>query len=264
MRLGSPLLVVLSGFLASSASFAEAKDATALLDEALRLRYEAETLQEVDLTLRGPSGVLGDRSLEIATKLYDDRLYVLGRFVAPQRLRGSAFLAIEGADSSDYFVYLPAFRKVRRVASFQRSDPWFETDLSFEDVERHYLDDYRIEGSTADESQGEPAIVISTSPRYGSRFERVRFFVAREDCAILRMEYFAAGRDSPSKVIVAPRSSIVHEKGSLVPRKIIATNLDHGTTTTVDVRKVSFDPQLRREFFSASRLELRTKLPFTD
>jgi len=44
----------------------------------------------------------------------------LGRFTEPTRLRGTAFLAIERTDrNSDYFVYLPAFRKVRRVSAYQ-------------------------------------------------------------------------------------------------------------------------------------------------
>lgn len=233
-----------------------------VLSEALRVRYETETLQDLDLTIRGPNGVRGKRSVEIATKLYDGRLYVLGRFTSPQRLRGTAFLAIEDKDASDYFVYLPAFRKVRRVSSFQRSDPWFETDLSFEDVERHYVEDYTVERMISSDWESELVDIIEAKPRYESRYALVRFFVARIDRAILRIEYFVHGRTHASKTITAPRASIIREGESLVPGRIVARNVDQGSETIVETRRIVFDPRLRRGFFNSSRLEIRDMLPF--
>jgi hypothetical protein len=250
------------GALALSASAQAATRAEEILSTALNRRYETQTLQRLDITVKGPTGEFGGRRLEIASKLFDGQLFVIGRFAEPARMRGTAFLAIESEGASDYFVYLPAFRKVRRVSAYQRSDPWFETDLSFEDVERHYAGDYRVRSLSRGEIAGEPVHVVAAAPRYDSRYQEVRFYIAESDLAILRMEYRRKNRSEASKVIDAPREQMMTRGSAILPRRLVARNLERNSETIVQVEEVVFDPEIQRHFFSAMTLEMRRKMPF--
>ena len=255
--------ILMAVVLASSVcAVADEEGHSKILADALEKRYETETLQRMTLVVKGPSGNLRERKLELATKLVEDRLYVLGKFTEPPRMRGTAFLAIESKQSSSYFVYLPAFRKVRRISNFQRSDPWFETDLSFEDVERHYYSDYRVLSVSRGMIAGEGVKIIRTTPTYNSRFAEVHFFIATTDLAMLRLEYYVAGRANPSKSIDAPREFMIENDGSILPKRITAKNHDNVTETQVVVGEVIFEPNLTKRFFSTATLEIRNKLPF--
>jgi hypothetical protein len=185
-------------------------------------------------------------------------------FSYPEELRGTAFLTIDKPSSTDYFVYLPAFRRVRRVSAYQQSDPWFGTDLSIEDVERHDGSEFEILAADAAELDGERTRKIVAKPTYGSSYERVTFFIAEADHAILRVEYHRKGRELPSKVIEASREGMVAREGALIPRRLLCTNRETRTQTEVVVDEVIFAPEIQREFFTAGSLELRSKLRFLD
>jgi hypothetical protein len=238
-------------------------DAAHVLEVALAKRYQAEFVQRITIEVSGPSGALGERKVEVASKRYGGQVYVLGRFTEPTRMRGTAFLAIEHEGASDYFVYLPAFGRVRRVSAYQRSDPWFETDLSFEDVERHRTSDYQVVSSQSDSIDAESVLRIETEPRYESSFDRVVFFVATEDSAILRVEYRNQG--SPGallKEIDTPRSRLIARGDALLPGFVRARTPGQGSQTVLEVEEVVFDPDLQKRFFNAATLEMRSKLPF--
>lgn len=261
-RLGRVAGACLALGLAAAAAAEEPPEAW--LSAAFEKRYETESLQRLSIEVRGPAGVLGTRELELATKRFDGRLYVLGRFQAPPRMRGTAFLAIERASGSDYFVYLPAFSKVRRVSSYQRSDSWFETDLSFEDVERHAPGDYAVVSARPDRIEGEAVRRIVARPRYASAFDRVEFAVADADRALLEIRYFASGRDTPAKQVSAPRRDMIELGGHVIPGRILARDLRRGSETEVIVREVAVDPAIGEDFFSTLRLEVPRDMPFPE
>ena len=258
------VLLLAAAFGAGSAAPDPWADSRAILEDAIQKRTAANTLRRFTLTLRSESGRSQIRRATIATKEYEGILYVLGVFSHPEDLRGTAFLTVDKPSSSDYFVYFPAFRRVRRVSAYQQSDPWFGTDLSIEDVERHDGSEFEIVASDATELEGERVRKIVAKPTYGSSFERVTFFIAEADHAILRVEYHRKGRELPSKVIEASREGMVAREGAVIPRRLLCTNPETRTQTEVVVDEVIFSPEIQREFFTTGNLELRSKLLFLD
>jgi hypothetical protein len=235
-----------------------------VLDEALRKRTAIDTLRQFSMTLRSPTGRTETRRAAVATKEYEGVLYVLGVFSYPQGVRGTAFLTIDDTKSSEYFIYFPAFHRVRRVTAYQKSDPWFGTDLSIEDIERRRASDYEIIGSSPSEVAGEAALEIVARPLYDSQFERIRFTVAARDQILLRTDYYRTGRETPSKTIEASREGMVVQNGAAVPKRLVCTNFDLNTQTEVNLEGVEFSPEIQQQFFSARSLELRSKLKFLE
>ena len=235
-----------------------------VLEQALHQRTAIDTLRRFTLTLRTATGRSESRQASVATKEYEGELYVLGVFSHPQDLRGTAFLTIDGEGASDHFVYFPAFRRIRRVTAYQKSDPWFGTDLSIEDLERRHASDYQIFSTTRTKISGEPAQAILARPLYGSRYDRIRFTIADKDHVILRTEYYRGDRETPSKIVEAAREGLVMQRGAAVPKRLLCRNLDTGTETEITLDEVVFSPEIQQEFFTARTLELRSKLRFLE
>ena len=96
-------------------------------------------------------------------------------FMEPKDDRGIAFLKIEHEDRDDEMrMWLPAFKKVRRISSKKKSDSFMGSDLSFEDLSNRRLNsnDYkRLEDA---KWLGKDCYVLETVPKKKSKSNYVR------------------------------------------------------------------------------------------
>ncbi|WP_332772530.1 outer membrane lipoprotein-sorting protein [Phenylobacterium sp.] len=68
----------------------------------------------------------------------------LMRIEGPADMRGVATLTVERqAAADDLWVYLPSLRRVRRLVSSNRRDPWMGSEFSFGDIVGHEVADWR-------------------------------------------------------------------------------------------------------------------------
>ena len=96
-------------------------------------------------------------------------------FMEPKDDRGIAFLKIEHDNRDDEMrMWLPAFKKVRRISSKKKSDSFMGSDLSFEDLSNRRLNsnDYkRLEDA---KWLGIDCYVLETVPNQDSKSNYVR------------------------------------------------------------------------------------------
>ena len=96
-------------------------------------------------------------------------------FLEPKDDRGIAFLKIEHENRDDEMrMWLPAFKKVRRISSKKKSDSFMGSDLSFEDLSNRRLNgnDYkRLEDA---KWLGRDCYVLETVPKKESKSNYVR------------------------------------------------------------------------------------------
>ena len=96
-------------------------------------------------------------------------------FIEPKDDRGIAFLKIEHDNKDDEMrMWLPAFKKVRRISSKKKSDAFMGSDLTFEDLSNRRLNsnDYkRLEDA---KWLGRDCYVLETVPKKESKSNYVR------------------------------------------------------------------------------------------
>lgn len=102
-------------------------------------------------------------------------------FEAPPEVRDTGFLVWShdepGADD-ERWVYLPALRKVRRVAGRDRGKSFVGTDFSYDDLADRSVDDDEHRLIRTEERDGVRSYVVESTPRdpdspYGSRVQYV-------------------------------------------------------------------------------------------
>jgi len=80
---------------------------------------------------------------EIISHSKDDGEKQIMWFLSPASNRGVSLYKIEKEDGKDEMkMYLPAFRKVRKISSKKKSESFMNSDLTFEDLYNRDLDDY--------------------------------------------------------------------------------------------------------------------------
>ena len=75
---------------------------------------------------------------------------LLIRFTAPADIDGTAFLTIETDNSANtqQHLYLPALKRTRRIVASQQGRSFVNSDLTYEDMQRHPVEawEYRLDG----------------------------------------------------------------------------------------------------------------------
>jgi len=105
---------------------------------------------ELEMVLRDRRGNESRRDLTISQLEMPgegDRLLVV--FDTPKPIRGTALLSYSyKAESDDQWLYLPATKRVRRIASQNKSGPFLSSEFAFEDMILQELEkfDYRLLG----------------------------------------------------------------------------------------------------------------------
>lgn len=249
------LAVLPAGPVAFGAEDARPLAPAELLQQAFDRRYGADTYQQMTLRLRSGGREVQVQRIEVVTKMEDGQLRALARFTAPPDLRDTALLVLEqDGRPDDYFLYLPALDRVRRVSGAQRSDSFMGTDLTYEDLERRRIDEFEDLRSTSGRVAGEAVLLVSAHPRNPAGYERVEFAIATSDASILETRYLAKGSDAPFKVIRFPREHLHQEGRYSVPRQISVANLRRGTETEVTVEMLKLDPDVDLRLFTTGAL----------
>jgi uncharacterized protein len=181
------------------------------------------------------------RALIGATKLVEGGRGTarLLRFSTPADMRGVATLTIERpGNSDDLWIFLPALRRVRRLVSSNRADPWVGSEFSLGDITGHKISDWRHR-LVAREALGYVRAIriesLPISPRvasdtgYGKRTTWLR----EADAATLRVDFHdQAG--APIKSLLADEFSILDAgKGKLQPMRLTMRNLRSGGVSTL-------------------------------
>ena len=98
-------------------------------------------------------------------------------------------------------------------------------------------------------------------PPFDSVYERVMFFVAESDSAILETRYYKRGADRPFKVLRAPRANTRRFGAHVLPTYLVVENLARGTWTEVWIHELDVNPDLEDGLFTASSIEVGRPIP---
>jgi len=201
-----------------------------------------------------------ERVLEVWIKMQS----VLGKFVQPQDIRGTAFLILpppeKGSTSADsvrdnqYFIYMPAYGRVRRISGAQRADPFFGTYLSQGDLEAHPASDFAIASMKDGELAGEAVYELSVTPRFDAGYERAVVIVAKQDYAPLRLEEYSKDSKTPIRVIEAGRAWMERLNGHVVPDKLIVSEGGTDSYTEVVFSDRNLNADLPKSMFTTDYL----------
>jgi hypothetical protein len=118
-----------------------------------------------------------------------------------------------------------------------------------------------VTATTETTFEGEPVLVIDTSPTYPTAYTRIEFIIAVADSAQLAGRYYKKNSDVPSKEILFPRDSIELVAGIPVARHTIVRNRNRRTETHAHVERIVMNPELPNSLFSTSALEVDRRIP---
>lgn len=145
------------------------------------------------MTIAQEDGTTEARTFEVWSKRKDGLLRTLIRFKAPAKIAGMAFLLLQRKDLPDeQYIYLPAYKKSRRITAKERTGSFAGSDFTYADLERRELKDATYK-KLADEDIGKDKCnVVDAMPTAGatSAYAHVTTWLRKGDDVPLRTQFF--------------------------------------------------------------------------
>jgi hypothetical protein len=159
---------------------------------------------DLTMTLRNRQGDetsrhLRIRSLEVTGN--GDKSLIL--FDSPADVKGTALLSYTHATRpDDQWLYLPALKRVKRIASANKSGPFVGSEFAYEDLTSQEVDKYRYKYLRDEGLDGRATMVIERYPAYEhSGYTRQVVWVDREMYQPLKLEFYDR-KDSLLKTLI--------------------------------------------------------------
>lgn len=245
---GGAALVGITSLALTSRAQAAAQDALSLMQSSYQTNCFANARFAATLSLNNASGSRQQRSLAGIAKLVgQDAQARLIRFSSPADMAGVATLTIErGARADELWIYLPAMRRVRRLVTANRADPWVGSDFSFGDILGHKVSDWnhaisgseRLTDGDAWQIDSKPvSMTVARETGYGWR----RSWIRKTDFALLRCDFFAGNGQILKSAIFSDLRVFDARRGKIQPMTMAVRNIRQSSTSMLKFAQFTVD-----------------------
>lgn len=155
-------------------SMAFADNDTAANQRGLEIAIEADqrdngfgdSAASMQMTLRNRHGETSERQLRNKTlEVADDGDKVIIIFDTPRDVKGTAFLSFTHKfEPDDQWLYLPALKRVKRIASRNKSGPFMGSEFAYEDISSQEIEKYRYKFIKNETFDGRDHFLIERYP----------------------------------------------------------------------------------------------------
>ena len=194
----------------------------------------------VHLVLTDQDGSQKTREMVMLQKGRDKRLV---RFIAPADQRGIAFLSLPG---DLQYLYLPAFNKVRRIASSVKNTNFAGTDFTYEDLEAVKWST-RWTAVIKSRDADTTVMELAAKPGISTDYSRQLVTIRNDNFYPIRVEYYDKSGNL-SKILV--RSELKQLKGYWVSMDSTMEDVRKHHTTQMLVSDLKLDTGIGNEKFT--------------
>jgi len=147
----------------------------------------------MEMILRNRQGDTSTRKIRSrALEVTGDGDKSLTIFDHPADVKNTAFLSFTHAtEPDDQWLYLPALKRVKRIASANKSGPFMGSEFAYEDISSQEVDKYSYKWLRDETFDGQEAFVIERIPQYKhSGYTRQEAWLDKEHYRVLKVDYY--------------------------------------------------------------------------
>jgi len=257
------LLFLCAGLL-GGASFAQGAPAAREIMQKVNDRDDGDNgISDLEMALTDANGHERRRRIRSYTKDQGRDKYRIMFFLEPADVKDSAFLTYDydAADrDDDQWLYLPALRKSKRIASSDKSGSFMGSDFNYADMTRKNLDAYTFLLVKEEEVRGAKTWLIEAIPATEKEITETGYtksllFVQQDTFMVVRAVHWVKG-GGRLKYLDTPR--IEQIDGVWTATEMTMTT-KHGKTTEhhtiLRFRDVRYNQPMPDDMFTLRRLE---------
>ena len=169
-------------------------------------------------------------------------------FLSPADDKGVSFLKIEHDDRDDEMrIWLPAFKKIRRISAKKRSDSFMGSDMSYEDLSSRQLDEFNFFLKGQEIYKGTPCHLLESIPKEHIRTEYTRHVTWVDSTLLISLK--EESYDKSEQLLKEKYFSYTIIKEYQILTKVHVTNIQKNHSTTLNFENIELDTGLSDDFF---------------
>jgi outer membrane lipoprotein-sorting protein len=195
---------------------------------------------KMKLSLIDENGSVKEREMSMIQKGDDKRLI---KFLSPADQKGIAFLDLP---DDEMYLYLPAFKKIRRIAGHIKNQKFAGTDFTYDDMATIiYAEQYtpKLEGTKEDH------FILNLIPKDGIQkdYSILKMSVRKDNFYPEKIEYYDKNNDLWK---IAERTRIENIHGYWISKEFEIHDLKENHKTIIMLEEVAFDTDLNDNLFT--------------
>lgn len=218
---------------------------------------------QMEMVLIDKRGKQRVRKLQSYKKDKGEDIYGILFFIQPADVKDTGFLTYDYDDpdkDDDQWLFLPALRKTKRIASADKDGSFMGSDLNYSDMTTADLEDYDFKLLKEMEVRGAKAWVIESTPRTKdvideTGYKKAIVFVRQDNYVVIRAAKYTKtggyikyldvkGLEKIDGIWVATETHVTKKKGKKTVHK-----------TILRISDIKFNQDLDDDLFSIRRLE---------
>lgn len=194
----------------------------------------------------------------------EGRFHTLTRFKTPADVRDEAILFLErDRDTSDVFLYLPNFKKVRRVESQSQSASYMGTAFSYSDIAAPHSEDYTHKLLKSEACPGEEkstcrvveSVPASDGVRERTGYARIVQWIHPTHFLPVKGEFFDAEGELRKRLAQARILEVDPENKKWMAHWLRIEDLKTGRISTLEFAQVKVNAGLSGALFTKESLK---------
>ena len=145
------------------------------------------------MILRNRQGETSEREIRVRSlEVEGDGDKSLTVFDRPADVKGTAFLSYTHAiKPDDQWLYLPALKRVKRIASANKSGPFMGSEFAYEDISSQEVEKYKYKYLRDEVLDSQETFVVERYPQYKhSGYTRQVTWLDKEHYRVLKVEFY--------------------------------------------------------------------------
>ncbi len=249
-------MVLLLAMVAMVTVGAFAEDGRSIVQKSLDVKRPKFTRSVVTMTLIDANGAKEVRKIhEMAKDNQDDTGAAVIIFRSPASIKDTRFLQIVNKNkANDKWIYLPALRKVRRIAGAAGSQSFVGTDATYDDLETRKIDQdkHKLLGNAKVGSYNCWKIEsISVDPK-DSQYSKKVSYIDKKTFVPVKAEMY----DKKGKLLkVLMVLKLEKKNGYWIPMKTSLKNVQTNHSTEMDINKIEIDKAIKDKYFTQNFIQ---------
>ena len=210
----------------------------------------------IKMTLIDKDGKDNSRNMKIWTKGKHSRLI---RFTYPADIKGVGFL-VQNADLPNemMYLYLPAYKKTKRIAGSAKSESFMDSDFSFSDIGSTNYEEHYVPKRLPDEN-GKYKLELTKKPGSAIEHDMLVMLIDQTSFVPVRVEFYQkrklGNEEKLEKRKIMESESVENIGNYWLPLKITMEDIKKKHKTVMEFKDVKLDTGLSNNMFSLRNLE---------
>ena len=265
----SALFLILFFTTSTQAANFSAKDIMTKNDEARRVNeFETKARLESGNQNNGASTDVKIKDFTFWRKIQTDGIHnsTMTRFHAPAEVRNEGILIVENASGkNDVLLYLPSFKKIRRVESQQQSGSFMGSVFSYSDIATPHVSDYEYKTLKEEKCPGAEAAqiqctVIQADPANDDIKERTGYsksvlWVRNDNFMAVHAEYYNLDGDLFKKMDASQIKIVDAVNKKWLAHSVFIQNIKNHDYTKLDFSNVKVNTGISDSIFTQQNLQ---------